>query len=57
MLEKERNGITAHAAYQCLRFLDVLMTKEKLTVEIAKINRIQINDDNLSVAHEDNVFQ
>ncbi len=44
-------------AHQSLRFFYVLLTKEELTVEIAKVDGVQINDVDLAEASEDKIFQ
>lgn len=40
-------------AHQSLRFLDMFMTEEELTVKVAKINRIQIDNMYFAEASED----
>lgn len=44
-------------AHQSLRLLDMLLAKEELTVEVAEVNGVQINDVDLAEAGEDKIFQ
>lgn len=44
-------------AHQSLRLLDMLLTKEKLPVEVAEIDGIQINNMDLAEAGEDEILQ
>lgn len=44
-------------AHQSLGFLDMFMTEEELTIEIAKIDRIQIDNMYLAEACKDEVLE
>lgn len=46
-----------NTTHRCLRFLDMLMSEEKLTVQIAKVYGVKVNDVNLLEARKDKVFQ
>lgn len=43
--------------YQCFRFLDMFVAEEKLTIQIAQIDGIKVNDVNFSKAGQQKVFQ
>lgn len=43
--------------YQSLRFLDVFMSEEKLTIEVAQIDGIKIDDMDLTKPCKDEVFE
>jgi hypothetical protein len=42
--ERPKRGGMVGGTYQGFRFLDMLMTKEELAIEVAQINRIEIDD-------------
>lgn len=44
-------------AHQSLGLLDMLLTKEELTVEVAEVDCVQINDVDLAEAGEDKILQ
>ena len=44
-------------SHQSLRLLDMFLTKEELTVEVAEVNGVQINDVDLAEAGEDKILQ
>lgn len=44
-------------AHQSLRLLDMLLTKEELTVEVAEVDGVQINDVDLTEAGENKILQ
>jgi len=44
-------------AHQSLRFLDMFMTEEELTIEIAEIDGVQIDDMDLAEASKDEVLE
>jgi len=43
--------------YQCLRFLDVLLTEQKLPIEIAEVDCIEVDDVDLPKAGKDEVLE
>jgi hypothetical protein len=45
------------STYQCLRFLDVLVAEQELPVQIAQINRVQVDNVNLSKASEHKILE
>jgi len=49
----ERLGTT----YDSLRFLDVLHAKQKLSVEVAQIDRVEVHQVDLTEAHQDEVLE
>lgn len=44
-------------AHQSFRFLDMLLTEEELTVEVAEVDSVQINNVDLTEASEDKILQ
>ena len=44
-------------AHQSLRLLNMLLTEEELTVEVAKVDGVEINNMNLAEAGEDKILQ
>ena len=44
-------------AHQSLRFFDMLMTKEELTIEVAEVDCVQIDNVDLPEAGEDKILQ
>ena len=43
-------------SYQSLRFLDVFMSEEELTIKVAQINSVKIDDMNLAEASKDEIL-
>jgi hypothetical protein len=43
--------------YQCLGSLDVFATEEKLSIEIAEVDRIQVHDVDFTEAGQDEVLE
>lgn len=44
-------------AYQCFGLLNVLVAEEELAIEIAKINRVEVDNVDLAEAGEDEVLE
>ena len=49
--------IRVSIAYQCFRLLDVLIPEEELPIEIAQVDRVQVDDVNLAEASEDEILE
>lgn len=55
MLKSSRSGL--RSPYQSLGLLDVLITKEKLAIEIAQVDRIQVHDVYLAKSSKHEVLE
>ena len=44
-------------AYQGFQFLDVFISEEELAVEVAQVDRVEVDDVDLSEANKDEVLQ
>lgn len=44
-------------AYQCFGLLDVLGSEEELAIEIAEVNRVEVDNVDLTEAGQDEVFE
>lgn len=44
------------APYQSFRFLDVLVSEKELAVEIAQVDRIEVDDVDFSKTREDDIL-
>lgn len=47
----------AFSAYQCLGLLDVLIAEEELAIEIAQVDRVEVDDVDVAEAREDEVLE
>jgi hypothetical protein len=43
--------------HQCLRFLDVLVAEQKLPIEVAQVDGVEVDDVYLAEAGEDEVLE
>lgn len=43
--------------YQCLRFLDVLLVKEELTIQVAQVDCVQVDNVDFAEAGEEEVLE
>jgi hypothetical protein len=43
--------------YQCLGLFDVLLAEQELPVEVAQVNRVEVNDVDLSEAGKNEVLE
>jgi hypothetical protein len=50
-------GLSNGASYQCLRLLDVFLAEEELPVEVAEVNRIEVDNVDLPEAGKDEVLE
>jgi hypothetical protein len=46
-----------YLTHQSLRFLDVLVSEEELSVQVAQVDGVKINDVNFTEASQDEVLQ
>ena len=52
-----RDGLLWTESYQSLGLLDVFLSEEELTIQIAQINRVKIHDVDLAETGEDQVLE
>lgn len=45
------------STYQCLWLLDVLMAEKELSVEVAKVDRVKVDNMNFTEAGKDEIFE
>ena len=50
-------SIASRCAYQSFRLLDMLVSEEELSIQVRKVNRVEVDDVNLSETTKDQVLQ